>query len=145
MGAGAWGGVDSSHSRRVGLLLGAAVGIVFFLGVACYTGTIDHTLQTRGVTADARVVEVIRKPKGATVTVEFVSRDGVAVTVRCSSCGSELVEGDIVQIRYDPAFLDSDVEAVGNRGNRRMALFALATAACLSVVAGITATRLLKG
>jgi hypothetical protein len=137
--------VDSSHSRRVGLLLGAAVGIMFFLGVACYTGTIAHTLQAQGVTADAQVVEVIRKPKGTTVTVEFVSRDGAAVTVVCSSCGPELVEGDIVQIRYDPASLDSDVEAVGNRGNRRVALFALAMAACLSVVAGITATRLLKG
>jgi hypothetical protein len=119
---------------------------MFFLGVACYSGTIDRTLQTRGVTADAQVVEVIRKPKATTVTVKFVSRDGTAVTVGCSSCrGSDLVEGDIVQIRYDPAFLDSKVEAVDNRGNRRMALFALAMAACLSVVAGITATQLLKG
>ena len=118
---------------------------MFFLGIACYTGTIDHSLQTRGITADAQVVEVIRKPKATTVTVEFVSRDGAAVTVVCSSCRSELVEGDIVQIRYDPAFLDSEVEAVGNRGNRRMALFALAMVACLSVVAGVTATRLLKG
>jgi hypothetical protein len=117
---------------------------VFFLVVACYAGTIDRSLQIRGVTADARVVEVIRRPKGNTVTVEFVSRDGAAVTARCSSCGSDLVEGDVVRIRYDPAFLDSDVEAVGNRGHRRMALFALAVVACLSVVAGVTATRLLR-
>jgi hypothetical protein len=74
------------------------------------------------------------------VMVEFVARDGAAVTVECSSCGPELVEGDTVRIRYDPSSPDSDVEAVGNRGNRRVALFALAMVAGLSVVAGITAS-----
>jgi hypothetical protein len=102
-------------------------------------------LQTRGVTADAQVVGVISRPRGDTVMVEFVTRDGAAVTVECSSCDPELVEGDTVQIRYDPSSLDTDVEAIGNRGNRRVALFALAMVASLSVVAGIAVRQLLRG
>ena len=145
MAAGETRGVDSTRSRRIRLLVGAVVGIVFFLAWFCYAGTLDYRLQTQGVTADARVVGVISRPKGTTVMVEFVTRDGAAVTVKCSSCSSELAEGNTVQIRYDPSFLDSDVEAAGNRGNRRLALFALAMVVGLSVVAGVAARRLLKG
>jgi hypothetical protein len=137
--------MDSPRSRLFLLFLGAVGGIFFFLFVACYTGIIDRTLQTEGVTVDARVVDVDRRQKGTVVTVEFLTRDGATVTVECSSCGSELVEGDTVAIRYDPSSLGRDVEAVGNRGNRRIALFALAMVAVLSVVAAIAAGKLMVG
>jgi len=139
------GGMDSSQSRLFRLFLGASGGILFFLFVACHAGIIDRTLQTEGITVDARVVGVDRRQKGTFVTVEFLTRDGVAVTVKCSSCGPELVEGDTVAIRYDPSSPSRDVEAVGNRGNRREALFALAMVAVLSVVAAIAAGKLMMG
>ncbi len=83
-------------------------------------------------------------PRGSKITVEFTTQGGDTVTAECTSCSSDLDEGDRVRIRYHPDELVFGVEDAENRGSRRVALFALVAVAVLLSAAGFVGSRLAR-
>jgi hypothetical protein len=136
------GQLNPRRRNLVSALIGIAALTTCMCLVACYQGTIAIGLANRGVTTDATVVRADYFPRGSRITVEFTTQSGDTVSAECTSCSSDLDEGDRVRIRYHPDDLIPGVEDAENHGSRRVALFALLAVAVLLAAAGIVGWRL---
>jgi hypothetical protein len=135
------------HPRQrnlIGALIAMTVGSTFMCCVALYNGTTAIGLANRGITTDATVVQVDRFQRGTKVTVEFTARSGDTLRAECTSCSSDLDQGDRVGIRYNPEALAPGVEDAENHGARRVTLLALVAAAVLLSAAGFVGWRLTR-
>jgi hypothetical protein len=135
------------HPRRrnlIGALIALTLGATFMCCTALYNGTTAIGLANRGITTDATVVQVDRFQRGTNVTVEFTAPSGDTLSAECTSCSSNLDEGDRVRIRYNPHDLAPGVEDAENHGAQRVALFALVAVAVLLSTAGIVGWRLTR-
>ncbi|NYF58585.1 DUF3592 domain-containing protein [Micromonospora purpureochromogenes] len=139
---GRWEEVHPRRRNLIGALIATTVGATFMCCVALYNGTIAIGLANLGITTDATVVQVDRFQRGSKITVEFTAQSGDTVSAECTSCSSDLDEGDRVRIRYNPDNLAPGVEDAENHGARRVALFALAAVAVLLSTAGLVGWRL---
>ncbi|MEW2331162.1 DUF3592 domain-containing protein [Micromonospora chersina] len=138
---------EQLHPRRrnlIGALIAMTVGATFMCCIALYNGTTAIGLANRGITTDATVVQVDRFQRGTKVTVEFTARSGDTVSAECTSCSSNLDEGDRVRIRYNPDDLALGVEDAENHGAQRVALFALVAVTVLLSAAGFVGWRLTR-
>ena len=138
------GQLNPQRRHLVSALIGIALLTTCMCSVALYRGTIAIGLASRGVTTDATVVRAEHFPNGSKITVEFTNLGGDTVSAECTSCGSDLDEGDRIRIRYDPDNLVPGVEDAENRGSRRVALFALLAMAVSLSAAGLVGWRLAR-
>jgi hypothetical protein len=139
-----WGRLSPRRRGLINVLIGIAVATTCTCLVAAYQGTIAIGLASRGVTTDATVVRADHFPLGSKITVEFTTQAGDTVSAKCTSCSSDLDEGDRIRIRYHPTDLVSGVEDAKNAGSRRVALFALVAVAVLLSAAGFVGWRLAR-
>lgn len=138
------GQLNPQRRNSVHVLIGIAVLTTCMCLVAFYQGTIAIGLANRGVTTDATVLRADHFPRGSRITVEFTAQSGDTVSAECTSCSSDLDEGDRVRVRYNPDDLIPGVEDAENHGSRRVALFALLAVAVLLAAAGFVGWRLAR-
>ncbi|MEU5786330.1 DUF3592 domain-containing protein [Micromonospora purpureochromogenes] len=141
---GRWEQLQPRRRNLMGALIATTVGAAFMCCVALYNATTAIGLANLGITTDATVVQVDHFQRGSKVTVEFTAQSGGTVSAECTSCSSDLDEGDRVLIRYHPDNLAPGVEDAENQGAHRVALFALVAVAVLLSAAGLVGWRLTR-
>ncbi|GAA1826420.1 hypothetical protein GCM10009682_52610 [Luedemannella flava] len=136
---------DPYRSFKVGLLV---IAVTF---MAC-TGEFGRDAGAHAARLDRNGVESVavvydREPAirgGDLIYVQYRLPDLDSVYALCASCDDDLDLGEYVQIRYDPADLDADVEQVGKESYTGRAILGWLGFSVLALFAGYVLFKIFR-